>query len=394
MDEHKIQQALDHFRQTIAELGKDQAVLKLSRQYTREEVALVMDQLKGQEVAAEKFPAIAVQKGILYPPSYYLEQTSSEATARFKASLVQGSSLVDMTGGFGIDAYFFAQKIPAVWYVEQDPVIYAVAANNLQLLNPAIKAVHRNSVEFLQELEHKADWLYLDPIRRTKEKRLSRIEDYSPNIFELRELLFRYGHNVMVKLSPMTDISQVVKSIGGHVHKVYVLATGNECKELLLLLDEHQHSTVSIESVHWTKDKEERFVSVLADKHRTPPLSEPLAYLYEPNAAIFKAQQYDEQAEKHELFKLHPNTHLYTSQNHHANYEGRVYKIAGIYPFDAKAFRMAQPAITAVNIKTRNFPLSPAEVAKKLGIREGGEQYLFCVKNKDEKLSLVLCNKE
>lgn len=393
MDADKIQAALDHFRQTIAEAGKDQAVLKLSRQYPREQVAFIMDQLNGREIAQEKFPSLASKGEIIYPPSYYLEQTSSEKTARFKASLVNGESLIDMTGGFGIDAYFFSQKINTTWYVEQDPVIYEIASKNLQLLDPAIKTINRNSVEFLQTFENKVDWIYLDPIRRTKEKRLSKVEEYSPNILEIRELLLKHAHNVMIKLSPMTDISQVVKSIGAHVTKVYVLAIDNECKELLVILDEYEQSDVEIESVHWVKDKEERFTSSLNKQHRTPELSDPLEYLYEPNAGIFKAQQYDDQAEKYSLFKLHPNTHLYTSSQYHTDYEGKVYKVKSIHPFDAKAFRKENPS-SAFNIKTRNFPLSPVEVAKKLGIKEGGEEFLFCVRIKDEKLRLILCNKK
>jgi hypothetical protein len=387
-----MQSKLEHFRQTIAEVGREQAVLKLSRHYSREEVSFLMDQLDGQLVAQEKFPSLAVKEGLTYPPSFYLEQTSSEKTARFKASLVQGQSLIDMTGGFGIDAYFFSQKIPGTWYVEQDPVIYNIASGNLKLLNPAIKTINRNSIEFLQKLENKVDWLYLDPIRRTKEKRLSKIEEYSPNIIGIRELLFKRARNVMIKLSPMTDISQAVSAIGDHVHKVYVLATDNECKELLLILDENEHSTVTVESIHWIKEKEERFVSILNEKHPAPELSEPLTYLYEPNAAIFKSQQYDEQAARYSLFKLHPNTHLYTSQHHHSSYEGKIYKIAGIHPFDARAFRKSNPN-ACFNIKTRNFPLTPAEVAKKLSIKEGGDQFLFCVKAKDERLKLIACDR-
>lgn len=392
-DANDIRSRLEHFRQTIAEIGREEAVLKLSRHYPRQDVSFLMDQLDGQSVAQEKFPSLASKGGLTYPPSYYLEQTSSEKTARFKASLVHGGSLIDMTGGFGIDTYFFSQKIPATWYVEQDPVIYNIAAANLQLLNPAIKTIHLNSVEFLQELEQGVDWIYVDPIRRTKEKRLSKIEEYSPNILDIRELLFKHARNIMIKLSPMTDINQAVKAIGDRVSKVYVLATDNECKELLLILDENGHATVAVESIHWIKDKEERFTSILNDKHPAPELSEPLTYLYEPNAAIFKAQQYDEQAERYSLFKLHPNTHLYTSQHYHANYEGKIYKIAGVYPFDAKVFRQQYPH-TTFNIKTRNFPLSPAEVSKKLGIKEGGEQFLFCVKIKDEKVKLIVCNRE
>lgn len=363
---------LEHFRQTIAELGKEQAVLKLSKQYTREEVSFIMDQINGREVALQKFPSLPE---IIYPPAYYLEQTSSERTARFKASLVSGETLVDMTGGFGIDAYFFSQKIKKVWYIEQDPVIYNITAKNF----PQLVAVNANSIEWLNE---KVDWIYLDPIRRTKDKRLSRVEDYSPNIIEHKELFFKYASNVMIKLSPMTDIHQLIKLFPEC--KVYVLAIDNECKELLLVSSDNPE----IESVHWTKDKEERFVSKI-NEQRSIALSDPLQYLYEPNAAIFKAHQYDVQAEKYSLFKLHPNTHLYTSNQYHPSYEGRVYQIKQTLPFDPKSFNKGE----AFNIKTRNFPVSPSEVAKKLRIKDGGDEFLFCVRMKDERLRVLRCSK-
>jgi len=364
--------SIEHFRETISQLGKDKAVLKLSKQYSREEIAFFMDQINGREVALEKCPSLPE---IIYPPAYYLEQTSSERTARFKASLVSGDTLVDMTGGFGIDAYFFAQKIKKVWYVEQDPVIYNITAKNF----PHLVAVNANSIEWLNT---KVDWIYLDPIRRTKDKRLSRVEDYSPNIIEHKELFFKHASNVMIKLSPMTDIHQLVKLFPGS--KVYVLAIDNECKELLLV----SNGNNEVESVHWIKDREERFVSMLNEQHNRP-VSEPRKYLYEPNAAIFKAHQYDAQAAKYSLFKLHPNTHLYTSDQYHASYEGRVYEIKAVLPFDPKSFHKGE----AFNIKTRNFPVSPAEVAKKLRIKEGGDEFLFCVRTKDEKLRVLRCSK-
>jgi hypothetical protein len=381
MPVENIQAAFEHFKETIASLGRDAAVLKLAKTYSREEVSFFMEQINGREVAQEKFPSIAANEEIVYPPAYYLEQTSSEKTARFKAGIVSGETLIDMTGGFGIDAYFFAQKIKEVWYVEQDPVIYNIAAKNF----PQLRTVNANSIEFLQQQSKKVDWLYLDPIRRTKDKRLSKVEEYSPNIIEHRELFFKHAHNIMVKLSPMTDIHQLVKLFPAN--KVYVLAIDNECKELLLVSDSKEHKHTEIESIHWIKDKEERFVSVLNEQHSIP-LSDPLQYLYEPNAAIFKAHQYDVQAEKHALFKLHPNTHLYTLGQYHSSYEGRVYQIIQTLPFDAKSFQKGD----AFNIKTRNFPQSPSEVAKKLGIKEGGDEFLFCVKTKDE-FRLLRCSK-
>lgn len=387
-----LEDKLARLSESVNEIGKEQAVLKLSKLLPREEVAFLMDQWNGRAVAKEKFPSLALREDIIYPPSYYLEQTSSEKTARFKAGLVDGDVLVDMTGGFGIDTFFFSEKISEVWYVEQDAVIYEIAAANLRMLNPAIKTFCGDSLEFLERFDRKADWLYLDPIRRTKEKRLTRVDEYSPNIVEKSELLFRHAENVMIKLSPMTDISELVKLLGNKVSKVFVLSIDNDCKELLVVSDGRVHDTLVIESINWAGGREEKFVSNLRRDAAPVLLSDPLEYLYEPNAAVFKAQQYDEQAARHELFKLHPNTHLFTSSEYHQDYQGRVYRVKAVTAFDSKSLKKVS-ASSSFNIKTRNFPVNPAAVAKKLGVREGGDEFLFCVRVKAEKLRVVVCER-
>ena len=384
-----MENKLTALRQTIDAIGKEQAILKFSKHASLEEISFLADQLNGRELAKEKFPFLAGKEGIVYPPSFYLEQTSSERTARFKAGLVSGASLIDMTGGFGIDTYFFSEKMKDTWYVEQDPLIFDIASRNLRLLNPGIKTVHSDSLQFLEGFDTRVDWIYLDPIRRKKDRRLSKVEEFSPNIQEIQELLFAHAARVMVKLSPMLDITQAVRIFSGKVSKVYVVAVDNECKELLVVSDGQVHAHPEVESMNFSKQKIERFVSFLGVAPVTAPLSDALTYLYEPNAAVFKAQQYDELAAKYSLFKLHPNTHLYTSADLHKDYEGRVYTIKGVYSFDAKNFKAAE----AFNIKTRNFPLGPAEVAKKLRVKEGDGGFLFCVKDKGGKLRVILCTK-
>jgi hypothetical protein len=376
------------FSQTVAAIGMEPAILKLSKQFTREELTFLADQVAGRDLAKDKFPFLAGNEDIIYPPSFYMEQTSSEKTARFKAGLVDGDSLIDMTGGFGVDTYFFSQRIKETWYIEQDPAIFDIASRNLQLLNPSIKSVHADSIQFVEGFDKRVDWIYLDPIRRKKDRRLKNIEEFSPNIAGIQDLLFSHTRHVMVKLSPMTDITEAARIFSHKLSKVYVVAVDNECKELLIVSDGNEHNDVSVESVNMVKDREERFITSLGAAGASVSLSEPLANLYEPNAAIFKAQQYDQLALRYSLFKLHANTHLYTSGELYPAYEGKVYRVKASYPFDAKA--LAKEESSSFNIKTRNFPMSPEQVAKKLGIREGGDEFLFCVKLSDEKLRLIV----
>ena len=383
-----IENKLALFRETVAALGLGPAILKLAKQFPREELSFLADQLAGRAIANDKFPFLAGNDKVIYPPSFYMEQTSSEKTARFKAGLVDGDSLIDMTGGFGIDTFFFSKRVRETWYVEQDPLIFDMASHNFQLLNSSIKSVHADSVQFVEGFDRQADWIYIDPIRRKKDRRLKSIEEFSPNIAEIQELLFSHARQVMVKLSPMMDITEAARIFLGKVSKVYVVAVENECKELLIVSDGVVHDDIVVESINLAKAREEKFVSSLGNVNVQVPLSDPLTYLYEPNAAIFKAQQYDQLALKYSLFKLNANTHLYTSDEMHSGYEGKVYKIKGNYPFDAKALPKSDNS--SFNIKTRNFPMNPDQVAKKLGIREGGHDFLFCVRLRDEKPRLII----
>jgi hypothetical protein len=391
-DLQKILQALPQVKALSDELGKEKAVLRLSKQFSRDEIAFLMDQLQGQAVAEEKFPSLSGGPGILFPPSFYLEQTSSEITAVFKSSLVHGDTLVDMTGGFGIDTFFFSKKIKNTFYVEQDPQIYAVAKHNLELLNPHIKTACGDSLEFISTMEFRANWLYLDPIRRNKHRRLTRLEDYSPNVPQVMDRLFQHADHVMIKLWPMLDITQVCRDLAYGVYAVYVVSVDNECRELLFLCDGRTHDNPEVICINFRKGREEKFSSVLYPQQVFIPVSDPLQYLYEPNSSIFKAHKYDELASKYGLHKLHSNTHVYTSSIYHADYEGAVYEITGQSPLDVKSFRTFHPH-ASYNIKARNVPLKPAEIAKKLGIKEGGDAYLFCVRMADEKLKLISCKK-
>ena len=383
-----IENKITLFRETVAAVGMEPAILKLSKQFPREELTFLAGQLTGRELAKRKVPFLAGNDQIIFPPSFYMEQTSSEKTARFKAGLVNGDSLIDMTGGFGIDTFFFSQRIKETWYVEQDPVIFDIASHNLRLLNPSIKSVHADSVQFVEGFDRKADWIYIDPIRRKKDRRLKSVDEFSPNISEIQDLLFSHARQVMVKLSPMMDITEVARVFSGRVSRVYVVAVDNECKELLIISDGGAYNDVEVESVNITRDTEERFTSSLRALTTPIALSDPLAYLYEPNAAIFKAQQYDRLALKYSLFKLHANTNLYTSDTFHSGYEGKVYAVKDTYPFDVTA--LAKLGVTSFNIKARNFPMKPAEIAKKLRIQEGGDEFLFCVRLKDEKLRMLI----
>lgn len=382
-----MEKKLALLQQTADAIGKEQAILKLAKQLPREELSFLADQLNGRELAKTKFPFLTDNPHILYPPSFYLEQTSSEKTARFKAGLVDGDALIDMTGGFGIDTYFFSQRVNNTWYIEQDPVIFRSASHNLKLLDPSIETIHADAVEFLETFKGKADWIYLDPIRRNKDRRLTKVQEFNPNIHEIQELLFAHARQVMIKLSPMLDITEAIRILSGKVSSVYVVAVDNECKELLIVSDGSVYADVKIESVHLVKGREERFSSSRDGSYGKPQLSEISTYLYEPNAAVFKTQQFDEQAARYGLFKLHTNTHLYTSGELHSGYEGRIYAVKSVHSFDPKAFK----AGSTFNIKTRNITMTPAEVAKKLHLHEGGTEYLFCVRTIDEKFRAIIC---
>ena len=363
-------------------------------------------QTEGRKAMATKLPSWAENMSILFPVKISLEQCSSEATALYKASLVSGESMVDLTGGFGVDCSFLSKKFSKVDYVEQNTELCEIAEHNFRVLGLNIKVNNAESVEFLKAMPA-VSCIYIDPARRdVKGKKTADLSLCSPNLLEIRDILLEKCDTLLIKLSPMFDISSALE-VFPECSQVHVVSVKNECKELLLLVEGGFCGETEIVCV----DLDELGISVqtsgepsLLELSRVQPeitsvasnlkkekgeiisYSSPKVYLYEPNASIMKAGLFKTVANRYNVQKLHPSTHLYTSEELVEDFPGRSFKVERVTKVQRKEIQDIEKA----NLSTRNFPGNVADLRKKLKLKDGGDTYIFaCTLNDNSKVLIV-----
>lgn len=354
----------------------------------------VAAQIQARQKAKHKFPEWYQKSGIIFPPALSVEQASSEVTGRYKAGLVKGEHLVDLTGGMGMDTYYLSQSFQQTDYVEQDEALVSLAKHNFEALGRTkITTYHTSAEDFLKNLNRKADCIYLDPARRDEQKRkVFRLEDCTPDVVALQDLLLDKGKKVLIKTAPLLDI-QAALQVLKHVEKVLVIAVNQECKEVLYLLDQEFEGEPKISTVHFLHEQVQEFSFSRRQEEKAEVLyAEPSDYLYEPNTAILKAGAFKAVAEAFQLAKLHPNSHLYTSNELQTQFPGRIFQLKAVSKYNKKAIQQLIPSGKA-NITTRNFPDSVQQIRKKIGIKEGGEIYVFATTDLDNKNILLVTEK-
>ncbi|MCX2837097.1 class I SAM-dependent methyltransferase [Salinimicrobium sp. MT39] len=348
-------------------------------------------QLSGKKRAEKKLPLWFKTRGIIYPPNLNLEQTSSEVTAQHKASLVAGTSLADLTGGFGIDSYYFSEKIDKVRHFELNLELQKIAAHNFEILGAKnVISEARDSLDFLKNTSEKFDWLYIDPSRRDEAGgRVFFLSDCLPNVPENLELLQERAGSILIKTSPLLDLQAGLNELQ-NVQEIHIVAVENDVKELLWILKQNTSESITIKTVNFQKKEKQVFTSTF-DNDLPEVYSMPEAYLYEPNAAIMKSGLFGALGNALRLEKLHPNTQLYTSKEP-VDFPGRRFKITQILPFRKKQLKK-DLQLKKANITTRNFPESVAELRKILKIKEGGDAYLFFTTLQNEEKVVLVCQK-
>lgn len=363
--------------------------------YPEVDMPMALTQIAGRQMAEVKIPSWYRVQGLLYPRHLSMEQCSSEATARYKAGLMKGDSFADLTGGFGIDCSFISMNFRQADYVERQEELCELAAHNFPLLGLDISVHHEDGVAYLKRMQP-IDCLFLDPARRDGhgEKTVA-ISDCEPDVGILEPLLVEKARRVMIKLSPMLDLSLALNALK-HVSEVHVVSVNNECKELLLMLDVCHQGEVEIHTANilslgecqrfsFTPSKERDAVCRMASRWGT--------YLYEPNASILKAGAYKVLTEAFPIQKLHPNSHLYTSNEYLPDFPGRRFKIETVCGFGKKELKTLLQNLEKANLTVRNFPTSVADLRKRLKLKEGGEDYLFATTWTDGQRVLVKCAK-
>lgn len=349
----------------------------------------LIQQIESRRRIEKKLPTWFTTSNILFPPKLNLEQTSSEVTAKYKASLLSGDTIADITGGFGIDSFFFAEKFSAVHHFEINTVLSEIAQHNFKLLNK--QNVRCSTEDGLNKvLNSKYSVIYADPSRRHDSKgKVFFLTDCQPNIPDNILAILNNCETFLLKTSPMLDISVGLSELG-NVSEIHIVAINNEVKELLWVLKKSSEENLKIKTVNFTKSGREEFDF---DWHEAVNVKYnfPQKYLYEPNSAILKSGAFDLLSSKLKLDKLNKNTHLYTSESL-MNFPGRSFVVESVVPYNKSEMRSAL-TFRKANITTRNFPESVDTLRKKWKIADGGDVYLFFVTNVENKKEMIVCSK-
>ena len=351
-------------------------------------------QIEGFQQAREKLPAWSAVDGIIYPPKISMEQCSSERTACYKAALVAGRGFADLTGGFGIDFSYISRGFEQAFYIERNERLCEIAAANFALLGLGnTRVMNGNSEELLASLPQ-LDWIFVDPARRDGDgRKVVALSDCEPNVVELESALLAKAANVMVKCSPMLDITLACRQLAS-VTAVHVVAVNNECKELLFVLGREKAAACMVHCVNILKDGVQQFSFTQDEESASSAIycSEVGRYLYEPNATIQKAGCHNSLSQRLGVKKLHPNSQLYTADECIGDFPGRVFEVQEVLGFSKADIKRVQ-ALQKANITVRNFPDTVQVLRKRLKLADGGENYLFATTvGKGEKV-LVVCKK-
>ncbi|MGB5419106.1 THUMP-like domain-containing protein [Algibacter sp.] len=336
----------------------------------------IIEQIEARKRCEFKLSTWFNTSNIYYPNKLNIEQTSSEITAKYKSELLKGYAIIDLTGGFGVDCFYFSKQFEKVTYCEINETLSEIVEHNFrQLKVENIDIIKTDGIAYLIASNRMFDWIYIDPSRRHDTKgKVFFLNDCLPNVPEHLDMLFSHSENIMIKTSPLLDISVGIGELK-HVKTIHVVAVNNEVKELLWILDRGFNDTISVETVNIKKETTEFFnFNLNEEKQIESEYSQPLTHLYEPNAAILKAGAFNQISKQLDVNKLHKHSHLYTS-NHLLGFPGRAFKIEKVIPYNKKELKSL--GIKKANITTRNFPETVQQIRNKFKIRDGGNQYLF-----------------
>jgi len=390
----KIMNATESFIQTHR--SDDVRKLAFASHPADIDLPFALSQISGRQAIKNKIPSWHENDHIIYPKHLSLEQCSSEATAKYKATLVKGESLADLTGGFGVDCAFMSRQFKSTTYIERSEELCKIAENNFNVLGlNHIQVVCGQAVDYLEKISE-VDCIFLDPARRDGVgEKVVAIQDCEPNIVELKEQLLNKAETVMIKLSPMLDISLALQSLP-ETTAIHVVSVNGECKELVFIVtppptpskggqrhferSEKTNEDFQITCINILKNGTIQEFSFLKSEEQQCNInyaSELRKFIYEPNASILKAGAYKTIAHKFNLKKLHLDSHLYTSDQLVENFPGRVFRFVSSFSFNKKEIKENLKNVEQANISIRNFPGSVDELRKKLKLKDGGDIYLF-----------------
>ena len=419
-----------------AHLNDDVNKLALSKFPDDIDKQFVIRQIQARQLLKKKLPSWSENDELLFPKRLSLEQCSSELTAKYKRTISRNDeeaqcnisenqcrsvgekrTLIDLTGGMGVDTSFLSDNFDETIYVESQAGLCELAEHNFKVLKKNIKVVNAKAEDFLTQCGE-VDCIYLDPARRDEYgRKMVSLHDCSPDVAELQDLLFEKTNTIIVKLSPMLDIDIIKKELN-NIKEIHVVAVRNECKEVLVLCqrttDNGQQTSSKACSQLITIDLRENWSFTFSEdeeQEAVPTFADEIGkYLYEPGVACMKAAPFKLLSQRFNIKKLHRNSHLYTSDELVTDFPGRTFEVINVVPFDKKAKKIlsqqttdngqqtleessklkAQSSRLKASVATRNFPLSAEELRKHLSFKDGDDFYIFGTTMKGEKKIIVL----
>ena len=421
------QQTIDFINQNQNTNPKD-AALKASNN-PNVNVAFAVNQISGKQIAKTKLPIWYKNERVIYPAHISMEQCSSQATAQYKARLANRliknnnidkckTTLIDLTGGFGVDCAIMSQEFNKAICVEKQEELSAISQHNMIAMGlNNVQCINSTSVEALEKIDQ-ATLIYIDPARRDKSgSRTYAIEDCTPNVLELKSHILRVAQFLLIKLSPMLDWKKAVCDFSGNVSQIHIVSHNNECKELLLVLDSNMHSNVDVycvnndsvtvlnakynpdlNKVEEAQDTQKSQESHIKNEQNSNVLSinnwaNWAKYVYEPNASIMKSGCFRLLSSKYNVLQIASNSHVFISCEYKSDFPGNIWKIDNICSLNKKEISKALSKITYANITTYNFPLSVNDLKKRLKLKDGGNTRIIATTDSKNNHILICASK-
>jgi 16S rRNA G966 N2-methylase RsmD len=346
------------------------------------------EQIESKKRCEKKLPLWYNTAKIYYPPKLAIEQASSEQTATYKSDLVNGDTLIDLTGGLGVDSYYFSAKVERLIHCEQNKELSVIAAYNLNLLGADnIKFINQDCIAYLKNSDESFNIIFADPSRRVKTKKVFLLKDCEPDVISNFELLQSKAKQIMIKTSPLLDIQSGLSELK-HVKEIHIISVKNDCKELLWVIDRDFDGEPEVNCAAINGSQTQTFSFKLSEERSLilKTWSVPLDYIYEPDVSLLKSGCFKLITERFSVKKLHPNTHLYTSSDLKENFTGRKFKVISCTTYAGFG---KGTSLSKANVIARNFPLSPEEIKKKHHIRDGSSDYLLFTTGPSNQLLVI-----
>jgi len=373
-------------------LNEDSTKLALKKNpFLEVNYSVIINQIIAKKKAKDKLPTWFSSENIIYPEKISIEQTSSETTAKYKASLVSGKKMIDCSGGFGIDGYYFSKQFQSVIHCELNSDLSQIVKHNFEVLKATnIDCFHGDSTEILEQLNERFDCIYIDPSRRNDAKgKVFMLADCLPNVIDLQDFYYQFTNTILIKTAPILDLRAGLLELK-NVAQIHIVAVDNEVKELLWKIEKNFDSSPEIIAVNIEKEKQ-TITKIESSNSYFASYCLPKKYLYEPNASLMKSGGFEAVSELFAIGKLHQHSHLYTSDEL-IDFPGRKFQIDVIIPFQKKEISQFIQG-KKMNVSTRNFPIKPEEIKKKYKILDGGIIFAFFTTNLNNEKIVLLCTK-